>query len=430
MKKNSAFPSLPLFLLLLTLCASSAQARVKLITLPPRERVEIQLENEAATLVEEERIVPLIATPAGAEPNQIDFSWANTKIDPDSIVFRVIGPADAADGGDAAQNAGLEARVLSVSYPPGEDSLVWQVAASRSGSARVRISYILGNLGKSFNYRAVASADETTLDLAQYIRLRNAANEEFLSNFAPGEGADLWAGWGREFSRPVGLNETKEMLALKAEKVPVRKSFTADAAAIGYIDRPKNKLRVESGYVIENTAASKLGASPLPAGKARIFIAPKDPAAPGASAAFLGEDWGKFTPIGDELELSLGTAQDIAVVRIIEKTENIRIAGNLYDRVVIVKYEIENFKDMSATLDIREDIDRLRAEVFGRPSPKLGAIPSVQWELLPETDLGAPDAKKSRFDSVLFRVDLPAKSDDGKAEKTVKRLALKLKNEW
>ena len=65
-----------------------ASARVKLITLPVRERVEIQLDNPNATLVEEERIVPLVKG-----ENQVDFSWANTQIDPNTIVFRVVGPA-------------------------------------------------------------------------------------------------------------------------------------------------------------------------------------------------------------------------------------------------------------------------------------------------------------------------------------------------
>ena len=55
----------------------SARARVKLITLPVRQRVEIQLDNPQATLVEEERIVPLVKG-----VNQVDFSWANTQIDP------------------------------------------------------------------------------------------------------------------------------------------------------------------------------------------------------------------------------------------------------------------------------------------------------------------------------------------------------------
>ena len=100
----------------------AAQARVKLITLPVRERVEIQLDNAQATLVEEERIVPLVKG-----ENQVDFSWANTQIDPNTIVFRVVAPV-----GDKS----LEAKVLSVSYPPNEAALVWSVGASDSGSAQ------------------------------------------------------------------------------------------------------------------------------------------------------------------------------------------------------------------------------------------------------------------------------------------------------
>src|SRR5881392_1245029 len=94
--------------------------RIKLITLPVRERVEIQLDHESATLVEEERIVPLVKG-----ENQVDFSWANTQIDPNTIVFRVIAPAGEKQ---------LDAKVLSVSYPPNEAALVWAVGASDSGS--------------------------------------------------------------------------------------------------------------------------------------------------------------------------------------------------------------------------------------------------------------------------------------------------------
>jgi hypothetical protein len=50
---------------------AEAWARIKLITLPVRERVEVQLDNPNATLVEEERIVPLVKG-----VNQVDFSWA------------------------------------------------------------------------------------------------------------------------------------------------------------------------------------------------------------------------------------------------------------------------------------------------------------------------------------------------------------------
>ena len=156
-------------------------ARIKLITLPVRERVEIQLDNPDATLVEEERIVPLVKG-----VNQVDFSWANTRIDPNTIVFRVIGgtgeapKAAAVEVKPLAKEAKLlDVKVLSVSYPPNEAALVWQVSSSDSGSARVRISYLLGNLTKSFNYRAVATHDEKTLVLSEYIRIQNLANEWF-----------------------------------------------------------------------------------------------------------------------------------------------------------------------------------------------------------------------------------------------------------
>ncbi len=49
--------------------AADALGRIKLVTLPVRERVEIQLDHERATLVEEERIVPLVQG-----LNQVDFS--------------------------------------------------------------------------------------------------------------------------------------------------------------------------------------------------------------------------------------------------------------------------------------------------------------------------------------------------------------------
>src|SRR5688572_21226814 len=205
------------------LCPTAAWARVKLITLPVRERVEIQLDNAAATLVEEERIVPLVKG-----ENQVDFSWANTQIDPNTIVFRVVAPV-----GDKM----LDVKVLSVSYPPNEAALIWTVGSSDSGSARVRISYLLGNLTKSFNYRAVASKDEKTLVLNQYMRLQNFANESYGST-------GVWAGFGQRFLKPIGLNETKEMLMERFQKVPIKKTYTVNVAEFGWLDQPQQKLRV------------------------------------------------------------------------------------------------------------------------------------------------------------------------------------------
>jgi hypothetical protein len=398
-----------IFLAVLAGIEGAASARIKLITLPIRERVEIQLDNPTATLVEEERIVPLVKG-----ENEVDFSWANTQIDSDSIVFRVLAPADGKPDTKPAED-NLDVKVLSVSYPPNEASLVWSVSSSDSGSARVRISYILGNLDKTFNYRAVASNDESTLTLAQYMRLQNFANEDFGNT-------GLWAGFGKEFLRPIGLNETKELLLAKFASVPVRKTYTCDPQEFGYLDQAQNKLRVPMHYVLKNDKDNRLGTAALPPGKVRIFI---EGAGAEKSTTFLGEDWGKFTPIDDEMKLYLGIAQDIVVKRTIDRNNNTRVAGNLFDQEVVVKYEIENFKDKPVTLDVSENLRSLRNEV------RADTGRDVQWELGKETTFeGGPDADKSTFEKLLFHVKLPARDKDGKAEKSIQKLQVTFKNEW
>jgi len=392
---------IPVLMTMLFLAVPRAEARVKLITLPVRQRVEIQLDHPQATLVEEERIVPLVTG-----VNQVDFSWANTQIDPDTILFRVL--ANSEEGAKP-----LDVKVLSVSYPPNENALVWQVASSDSGTARVRISYLLGNLTKSFNYRAVATNDETTLVLSQYIRLQNFANEEFGST-------GLWAGFGTHFLKAIGINETKQMLMDKYEQVPVMKTYTASSQEFGYLDRPKNKLTIPMHYVLKNSKENNLGKSPLQFGKVRIF---QDDGR--GSTAFIGEDWGQFTPLQDEMRLYVGTAQDVVVVRTIEKNEQKRVAGNLYNREVIVKFEIENFKDQAITLDVAENVRAVRNEVASDNGR------DVEWVLGPETTFpGGIDKERSTFDKVVLHVDLPARGADAKAKKIVHKLHLIIKNEW
>jgi hypothetical protein len=369
--------------------------RIKLITLPKRERVEIQLDHPSVTLVEEERVVPLVKG-----TNQVDFSWANTAIDKDSIQFRALGD-------------GERVKVLSVSYPPNENALVWQVAATESGPAKVRISYIIGQLNKSFEYRAVASHDEKTLSLSQYIRLLNLANEDF------GD-AGLWMGFGEHFSRPIGINETRQVLSAKFADVPIIKSWTCDPVQYDYLDPAKKQLKVPMHYVIKNDKAHNLGKFPLTNGKARIF---QDDGKGGT--AFIGEDWGRFTPIDDEMKLYLGLARDIVVTRTYERQEKKQVSGNLYNYDVILKFEIENFKDTPAVLDVTESMEFIRKEVRG--DTKL----DIQWELGPETTFKETiDKEKQTFDRVLFHIPLEPRNADGSAKKVVHKLHVIIKNEW
>jgi hypothetical protein len=372
-----------------------AFARVKLITLPVRERVEIQLDNPRATLVEEERIVPLLA---GVD--QVDFAWANTRIDPESIVLRVI----------AAEHA---VNVLSVSYPPNENALVWSVFSERPGPVQIRISYLIANLDRSFAYRALADEDERHMVLSQHLRVRNRANEAFGDS-------GLYVGFGERLRKPIGVDETKEIRLARFAAVPIRKTYTADAVEHGYLDRAQDKLRVPMHYVLVNDAGHGLGQAALPAGKFRIFQASGR-----AGSAFIGEDWGEFTPREDELALYLGVAQDVVVKRTIARNERRRIAGNLYDHDVVVRYAVENFKDAPLTLDVVEHLVDLRRQiglVQRRP---------VEWALGPETDLETgPVADKSDAQRLHFRTELPGRGPDERADTQVRRLHLIIKNEW
>ncbi len=385
-------------LYVLGLICPLVEARIKLIALPVRERVEMQLDNPSATLVEEERIVPLVAG-----VNEVDFSWHNTSIDPSTILLRVL-------SGEAPAAA---VNVLSVSYPPNEQALVWRVAAAAAGPVRVRISYLLGNLQQSFNYRAVVNQSETTLTLAQYLRVQNLANEQFGSS-------GLWAGFGKRFLKPIGVNETKEMLAERFERVPIRKTYSCNPAEFGYQVAAQQKLRVPMHYVLTNRKADQLGSAALPLGKVRIFQEDGR-----GGSAFLGEDWGTFTPIDDELRLFVGVAQDIVVRRTIAKNHTRTIAGDLVRHELLLQYEIENFKPTELTLDVIEDLRAVRSEVRSDNGR------DVQWELGSESTFpGGADLQRSTQARLVLHAPLPPVGPDNKATKVVHKLHLILHNEW
>lgn len=383
-------------LLLLGGALPDALARIKLTTLPVRERVALQLDHAQAALVEEERLVPLVQG-----RNQVDFSWANTRIDPDSLVLRILDAPDGAEPG---------AQVLSVSYPPHENALVWTVAARAAGTARMRISYILGGLSKSFHYRALADHAERTLLLSQYLQVSNSAQEAFAS-------AILQAEVGPRLERPLGLDETKELRLNQFAAVPVRKTYTSDPLRFGYLDRAQDKLNVPMHYVIHN-AGAPLGREALPEGKARIF---QDDGQGGS--AFLGEDHGTFTAPDDELKLYLGLARDIVVRRSVERSERQRIAGNLYRYDVTLKYEIENFKDSPATLDLVESVRHIRDSLYGAVER------DPEWQL-GQGSLRDPDPQHSDADQLLFHITLPPRTAAGTAAKQIHTLRLSLNNEW
>ena len=393
-----------------------ADARIKLAALPARERVEIQLDNGAYTLVEEERIIPLLKSSSKTGNNVIDFSWSNTSIDKDSIQFRPLAFRAGKDWQPIGKGQGKVAiNVINVAYPPGENSLVWEVYAAQAGVVKVRVSYLIHNLTRTFNYRALANKDESVLTLRSFIKLRNYSGEEF------GE-AGVWAGFGPKFLKQVGQQEEIQMLVKSFPQVPIVKTFSFDWYTNGQLNPDKPFASpIPMHYELTNNEKNQLGAFPLQPGKVRIFIEDGR-----GGQAFLGEDVSRLTPLDDKMRLYLGQSRDIVCSRTVLKNQRHVVRGNLHHQEITLKYKIENFRDKPATLDIVEQLNRVAVEYAGNPHG------DVEWVLGESTTKGLKISYEKGKATPILHVGLDArpKDPDAKVEKKVVLFHFTLKNIW
>ncbi len=383
------------------LAFTDSYARIKLITLPVREHIEIQLENSTTTIIEEERIVPL-----RKGNNDIDFSWHNSSIRPETIVFRVLE--------DKGENAGLKTNILSVSYPPNESALTWKVSSNRNGSARVRISYAIERLNREYHYIARVDQDETKMQLMQFIKVNNQSGESFLD-------AGINTGLDTIMTLTMGLDETQEFINQSYKDVVIEKTYTVNASLLGYRDRAQDKLNVFMHYQLYNDKVHHLGQQPLAAGKYRIYQQDKK-----GSSVFIGEDWGKYIAKDNNTALFIGQARDIVVKRMIKRRKRQRINGNLYNMDVLLNYEIENFKDQPVTLIIEESLPYLRSELglSGRSN-------GFEWQLGDDTSFaGKPLKKRTHSKKIAYQISLPARTAETKPLKLEKQLNINFNNEW
>ena len=197
------------------------------------------------------------------------------------------------------------------------------------------------------------------------------------------------------------------------------------------LDEADARLKVRMFYAIRNDEASQLGRSPLPAGKVRIFISDPPPKVKAvARKTFLGEDEVDRTLRNETMRLSVGLAQDILVRRFVEKNDSAHVTGNLYDKTVSVRYEIENYKETPVELQILENLEALEGYNRNTKRPDWRDGLKTAWELAPDSELGAPDPEHSTADKALFRVQLPAREKDGQPVKIVKRLRVRFPGQY
>ena len=297
----------------------STWARTKLVTLPEREMIRMDLKNPGHVLIEEERTINL-----ERGVNRIDFSWANVKIDKGSIQFRCI-------------EAPGRTAVLNANYPPNENALFWEVSSDKAGPAVFRISYLMSDIKREISYQAVADNAEKNLVLDTFLTLKNFSGERFSD-------CKVWLGYGRDFEKSLDNGESKKMLSARFPTVPVDKVYIFDPAETG--------AHVRMYYRLTNRKERGLGLFPLEHGKARIYQIDSE-----KTQAFLGEDWAAYTPLGNEADLFLGLAKDVTITRYTAREDRVNQRGRVYDLERELRFEVQNFKDKPAEVIIKEHPD-------------------------------------------------------------------------
>src|SRR5947209_14544178 len=135
------------FVALILLSAIASASNVDLSTVPKRNTVALTIYNsEDITLVRETRAVTF---KKGVNPLQ--FSWANTLIDPTSVELKFLTSADKLD-------------LLDTTFPHDKPQMLyWNVQSDFDGEATVQISYFTSGITWSADYLAIANKDETAM---------------------------------------------------------------------------------------------------------------------------------------------------------------------------------------------------------------------------------------------------------------------------
>ncbi|MHC4603771.1 MAG: hypothetical protein ACYS6W_10630, partial [Planctomycetota bacterium] len=276
-----------------------------------------------------------------------------------------------------------------------EAALVWDISTDNNYVERVRISYLLSNIDRLITYKALADKAEKMVDLKSFLVLRNFSGEDF-------ERARVLLDYGEAFERGIKHEETKQMLFLKAPKVPIVKVWTFDAARLPWDPQKlENKnVGIPVSYRIVNDAKSRLGKFSLWGGKARLF---QDDGH--GSTIFLGEDVTGLVPVGEKMELYIGDSRDIVVTQ--RKMKDIQINKRynkdrspklvLYDTDEEITAKIENFKDSDAVLTMIQHIPG-------------------QWDM-EECNM---KYKRKNASTLEFEITLPARTEAGPAVKELK----------
>jgi hypothetical protein len=378
--------------------AFGANARINVDTVPARDSVQLTIYNSVdLTMVRETRYLTL-----RKGLNHLEFSWANTLIDPTSVEFKALSHAD-------------EVEVLDVSFPPRvTNTLEWRISSEFSGEVKVEIRYFTSGISWAADYVTGARRDEKLASLAGFVKVNNRSGEEYenaqvrlvvgviklvedIARLASGErmtnSKPLWGALPVKALRERRLDSNKlyfdasaaiDQAEAKAKDIvkenlseyflytvegreTVPDGWSKRLPSFGANDVPLTSYykfeketwgdRVERFYKFKNDTDSKLGNEPLPNGDVKVFRRVSDD----DLLSFVGATTVKYVPLNETVEMDLGWDREVMVQpNLLDwKKDELRFNkdGNVDGWTLTEnwKLELQNSKDIEITLDVRRN---------------------------------------------------------------------------
>jgi hypothetical protein len=423
--------SITILLLIISIASGAAHAKVDLVTLPSRDTVQLTIYNSAdMTLVRESRALTL-----KDGVNKLQFSWANTLIDPTSLEMLPMSNAD-------------KIEITDLTYPPRIMNLgLWNIESEVAGKVPVEISYLTSGLSWRAFYMGTLTENEKTMQLKGYVVVTNNSGEDYenaqtrlivgkvhiLDEIAelarrqypygrPGQivfGDKLEAGVEKEAKKMLGqlvmdsrapepmagkpkevikegLSEyflytiegtetiptgwSKRLLSFDVDQVPVVNLYKFEEQRYG-----PNVVRFLS---FKNDQEHKLGETPIPGGMLKVYRNADN----NGHLSYTGQSSFKYIPVDEDVELNLGPVADVVVEpKLMDfKTENYRFddRGNVsgWDEIHTFGIEVRNTRDINVKVEIKRNFN------------------TQYWDIKNSGDFGK--FEKIDLDTVKFTLDL------------------------
>jgi len=388
-----------LALVIIAASISAAQGKVDLVTLPKRKTVQLTIYNSAdMTLVRESRDLTL-----KNGKNKLQFSWANTLIDPTSLEMLPKANADKID-------------IADLTYPPRVRNLgLWNIKSGVSGKVPVEITYLTSGLSWRAFYMGTLTEDEKTMRLQGYVRVTNNSGEDYenaqtrlivgkvhiLDQIAelarrqypygrPGEVPVDREAYQARRSRAIqlqaavtnalapvvarpkeikkeGLSEyflytiegtetiptgwSKRLLSFDIDEVPVINLYKYEQERYG-----NSVVRFLS---FKNDKEHKLGETPIPGGMLKVYRGVDDK----GHLSYTGQSSFKYIPVDEDVELNLGAVGNVVVEPTLMdySTTNYRFdrRGNIsgWDEIRKFKIEVRNTREIGVKVEIQRNFN-------------------------------------------------------------------------